>query len=1127
MAGEVGQNVGTISIKVTPDTRGFRRRLEEDIHRDMASIDADVPVGADTSRVRPEVERAVQDLPEGRTKVTVDTKSAKAELDAFQKRMLADLKKAGSQLEQHTPLDVNGEVARRVMAAELKSLGEQVKQKIPVDLELASDWRTKVQEQVRELEHDARVQVEMVPKLDRFQERALAEVKTAMANIEGKVPLTPDGEKMRVEARALAASISRSVHAKIPVNLELAAGQRAKIAAEVAGLKALSKSVSVLAGNGVQDGLKAAEGSLTGIGNALSKSPDLSWGAILLMLPLIAPALAVVSGALVTLPGLLAGVLAPLGAVALGFKGIGKALENSGLMTTDKKGKKHPGANLEKVMDSVSGVFESRLTPVFNQLLNLMEPMKVGMSGIANGLSDWAASFVNVIASGPGMAQIQNILSNIGRAFSNAAPGVASFTQGFLTLADQLASRFPNLGTAFSGMMKDFGDWVTQITTKGPDGISQFDSAMSALKGTLGEVGGLLKDMFKQGWADISDPQFGQKMIGFFQELRTLITGTLPSLSNSFQIIADGFKQLQPDIENFLTGIEKITDGISKVSKFSGYLKDLFTDPAGLGIKLANEALGKDGSDKVSASQQAVDRYAKSLSDAGTAAAQSDAALGQFLAGTSNQAQQAQQATSALDVLRGASQQAAQVPQAVAPATNALDTLKQAAAAPIPPLPPIQPPATEPAKAKMSEYQTFVDTVTAQVRGSLQQATSGESLPAPNFEAFKAAWSSIPAFVGEQINAVKAQATSMGESIAAGLNSMTGAITSSFAGLAAAAAPQWEAIKAGAISAFDQIATRAQGLPAQITAALSGMAVAGQQAGAALVNGMANGINANIGSAIVAARNLASQVTAAAKADLGIHSPSRVFRDIGDYTMQGMAEGLENGTGTVLDKLRTVFQAIKDVFGDASGLALNFNFGGGMGGLTDSISAINTGTKQLGKTLGAGGLPGLLGGNTKPGKLSQAEQQQLDMLKMRSQELEIQQQQLRVQQAQTGDKGQKAAIKGQIDQIQLEQEQLKLQQQQLSYAGKYDEAQQGINVNLDEYLKKGMDAGVGVADAGLKQFMGDLGIQGGGALTAGLDWLKGFGQQAFGSVFNFNVQNVDEAIAVKNNQLNKQALQYN
>ncbi|CPU26750.1 Phage-related protein [Mycobacteroides abscessus] len=76
------------------------------------------------------------------------------------------------------------------------------------------------------------------------------------------------------------------------------------------------------------------------------------------------------------------------------------------------------------------------------------------------------------------------------------------------------------------------------------------------------------------------------------------------------------------------------------------------------------------------------------------------------------------------------------------------------------------------------------------------------------------------------------------------------------------------------------------------------------------------------------------------------------------------------------------------------------------------------------------------------------------------------------------------------------------------------------------YAQRGLDAGFAFAGANADQFMSDLGIGGKGLLSQlGEQGLK-FGMDFAGKALtqNFFTSNVDDTIAVKNNQLNKQAL---
>lgn len=77
-------------------------------------------------------------------------------------------------------------------------------------------------------------------------------------------------------------------------------------------------------------------------------------------------------------------------------------------------------------------------------------------------------------------------------------------------------------------------------------------------------------------------------------------------------------------------------------------------------------------------------------------------------------------------------------------------------------------------------------------------------------------------------------------------------------------------------------------------------------AGAALMHGLANGIRNAAGAAIQAAKDAAAAVAHAAKGVLGIHSPSRVFAEIGKNVGLGMALGIDG-------ERRNVTQSVRDL----------------------------------------------------------------------------------------------------------------------------------------------------------------------------------------------------------------------
>lgn len=79
---------------------------------------------------------------------------------------------------------------------------------------------------------------------------------------------------------------------------------------------------------------------------------------------------------------------------------------------------------------------------------------------------------------------------------------------------------------------------------------------------------------------------------------------------------------------------------------------------------------------------------------------------------------------------------------------------------------------------------------------------------------------------------------------------------------------------------------------------------------------------------------------------------------------------------------------------------------------------------------------------------------------------------------------------------------------------------------FSDSMKTMTDTPFDFADATAKQAMGDIGMSGGGVAGALMDYGIGFAKQATGSVYNFNVSNVDDAISLKNNQTNREAQSY-
>lgn len=148
-------------------------------------------------------------------------------------------------------------------------------------------------------------------------------------------------------------------------------------------------------------------------------------------------------------------------------------------------------------------------------------------------------------------------------------------------------------------------------------------------------------------------------------------------------------------------------------------------------------------------------------------------------------------------------------------------------------------------------------------------------------------WNGIKANVSAAINAVSGVISSVMGSITAywtgAWNSVKGLVSSVWSGITGA-------VRNGVNSVMDTV----RGIGGKINGAFSGAGSWLLSAGRNIIMGLVNGIKGAIGSAVSAAKNAAANVVNAAKSALGIHSPSRVFRDeVGKMIPAGLGKGVE------------------------------------------------------------------------------------------------------------------------------------------------------------------------------------------------------------------------------------------
>lgn len=648
-----------------------------------------------------------------------------------------------------------------------------------------------------------RISVRVVPDTDGFRRELKRQLEAITKGLEAKVNIDPDLDGFRQKVNAA----TKGMDAHIQVHADTARARAEMLALQKSGGR-----------GGIFSTLGASISEMTqsmGQSIATARPFGVSIVAIAAAASLAVPAIGLMSGALVALPGILSAIVAPLGAVLMGMEGIKQSLVNSGWAVFDKKGKLKAGEQLAKIQDSVSKVFETGLTPVFTKLLAIIPALQEGFGAIAQGLVGMTDGFVSALTSAKGLDQIKTMFKNIGDALGQASPGIRDFTAAMLTLSTEFSKKLPGMAQSFNNWASRVLTWVDKITKVDGSGLSQFDRAMKGLGDSLKSFGSAVGDLFLKGFDWISNPENAAKVVRFFSDLKTAIDGLWPILDKTF------------------TRLEQLSALAAPLIKATGALSSMTGDRKGDPNVQQNGSTG----------QKAWDGFKTSFLNAFDPA---------WLVNT---------ITSMFNAVPWSS-----VWQGLKDSWNAVVTFFQNAV-------------------------SFFSNMWS----SIQSAASG-------------AWNGIVSAVSSAITNVVSAIVSGGSQIMAEVGSWPGKIQSFFAD-----AGSW-------------------------------LIAAGQQ----IVQGLINGIGSMIGSAVAKAKELAGAVKNAVTGFLGIHSPSRVMNELGQYTGQGFADGLESQKEQITNVAADIAKSVKDQFGidlpalGQKGLDTAFGFGEANG-------------KQLMSDLGIGG----------------------------------------------------------------------------------------------------------------------------------------------------------------------------
>jgi hypothetical protein len=277
--------------------------------------------------------------------------------------------------------------------------------------------------------------------------------------------------------------------------------------------------------------------------------------------------------------------------------------------------------------------------------------------------------------------------------------------------------------------------------------------------------------------------------------------------------------------------------------------------------------------------------------------------------------------------------------------------------------------------------------------------------------------------------------------------------------------------------------------------------------GADMMAGLGQGITANVGVAKAAAETAAAEVLAAAKAAVRSKSPSKDFMDLGKDTQTGLAIGINNASAGPISAIKEVMLAIKEVFGSAEGLNLNFF----MGQAATSMSDMATSSKEFRTNMVEAG--------TSPAVTSGLDASTTDLtdIKRQKAELDVRIAELQAQKNATTDKAAKAGLTAEIDQLRIQKERLDLLKEENGLQEDRKTAIQQLSdqiaTNITDMIKMPGEFAKTTANAAMQ----DIGISGSGAIPTIANWAMDAGTN-----FIFNVNNMDDAIQGQQAQQSKQ-----
>lgn len=185
--------------------------------------------------------------------------------------------------------------------------------------------------------------------------------------------------------------------------------------------------------------------------------------------------------------------------------------------------------------------------------------------------------------------------------------------------------------------------------------------------------------------------------------------------------------------------------------------------------------------------------------------------------------------------------------------------------------------------------------------------------------AVKGDWDGVWAGIGNIVttvwNGIKSNVAAAINAVSGVISSVMGSITAYWSGVWNAVkglvSSVWNGITSAVSNGVNSVLNTVRGIGGKIKGAFSGAGSWLLSAGNNIIQGLINGIKGAIGNAVAAVKNAASSIVNAAKGALGIHSPSRVFRDeVGKMIPAGLGVGVTMNEKLAVQPVQSMVSAL-------------------------------------------------------------------------------------------------------------------------------------------------------------------------------------------------------------------------